>query len=77
MAVTYDAEEKSAGGAYVVELGAGRGVKRKVEAGREHRQGLGRVRLGPGAFVIRVRPTDVRGGEFLKLRNLSLTPVAQ
>ena len=77
LAVTYDADPQAVGGSYRVSLGGNGEAKGEVEGGKEHSQTLGRVRLNPGAFDLRIQPTDVRNGQFLKLRNLSLTPVAQ
>ncbi|HEX6183288.1 MAG TPA: alpha-L-fucosidase [Pyrinomonadaceae bacterium] len=36
---------------------------------------LGRVKLAPGEYEIAVRPTDIKGGELMRLFHLSLTPV--
>ncbi len=35
---------------------------------------VGTVRLEPGEYEIQVKPSDIRGGELMRLFNISLTP---
>lgn len=77
LAITYDADPAAAGGIFNVSVGKNDAIVGKIQAEKEHFHPLGRVHLDPGTFEIRIRATDVRNGQFLKLRNLSLTPVAR
>ena len=38
---------------------------------------VGMVRLAPGEYEIQVRPTDIRGGELMRLFNVSLVPKSE
>jgi alpha-L-fucosidase len=38
---------------------------------------LGRVKLPPGEYEIAVKPTDIRGGELMRLFHVSLTPAGR
>ena len=73
--IAYDADEKSAGGQYRVRVG------NEVLAGTVERTPgapvtLGKVHLQPGAFEIRVEAVRIAGDELMRLRGLTLTPVA-
>jgi hypothetical protein len=73
--IAYDADEKSAGGQYRVRVGD------EVLAGTVERTPaapvtLGKVHLQPGAFEIRVEAVRIAGDELMRLRGLTLTPVA-
>jgi alpha-L-fucosidase len=74
VAAVYDAEPASAGGAFVVTLGPHtlRGV---VEPGRSRSTSVGIVALEPGSFEIKVGAAEIRGGELMRLRALTLRSV--
>jgi len=36
---------------------------------------LGRIKLSPGEYELTVKPTDIQGGELMRLFNVSLKPV--
>jgi alpha-L-fucosidase len=74
VAISYDAEAASAGGTFVVKLG-GRSLAGTVEKTPGRPIPLGRVELSPGAFEIAVQPTLLKGGELMRLRGVTLTPV--
>ena len=71
--ISFDAEAASAGGTYIVHIGEGT-LQGTVTTPRG-RPTLGRVRLQPGSFEIRVGPTEIKGGELMRLRSITLTPV--
>jgi alpha-L-fucosidase len=75
VAVSYDAEKKSAGGTFVVKV-ADRSLKGSVEPGLKAPVALGRVTLEPGSFDVTVEGTKIAGDELLRLRAVTLTPVA-
>jgi alpha-L-fucosidase len=70
----YDAVLASAGSRYGVRFGS-RELAGTVREGKNQVEALGRVRLEPGACVIRVASREIRGGELLRLRSLVLRPV--
>jgi hypothetical protein len=75
VAISYDADRRSAGGSYVVKLGD-RSLPGTVgESTAKSPQPLGKVTLPAGAFEISVEPIQISGGELLRLRSLTLTPV--
>jgi alpha-L-fucosidase len=74
VAISYDADRRSAGGSYVVKLGD-RSLPGTVgETTSRSPQPLGKVTLPAGAFEISVEPIQISGGELLRLRSLTLTP---
>jgi alpha-L-fucosidase len=74
VAIAYDADPKAAGGTYVVKLG-GKQLEGTVGPTPTAPIVLGKVTLEPGKFEIVVTPTKIVGGELVKLRGLTLTPV--
>jgi alpha-L-fucosidase len=74
--IAYDAEPSSAGGRYRVTLGD-RVLAGVVVPAAGAPLPLGRVRLAPGAFDLRVEADAISGGELFRLRALVLTPVAE
>lgn len=75
MAVSYDAPAPSEGGRFNVTLG-GKSLVGVVQAGTQRQATLGRVSLETGRFEIAVEPVEIRGAELMRLRALTLTPVA-
>ena len=74
VSLSYDAEPKSAGGRYHVRLGE------QVLAGTVERTpsapvALGRVQVPTGRSELRVEADSIAGGELMRLRALTLTPV--
>jgi alpha-L-fucosidase len=76
VAVSYDAQPASAGGTFVVRLGA-TSLAGTVSPGAQQTVALGRVALDAGALEIAVEPTRVAGGELMRLRGLVFTPVRE
>jgi alpha-L-fucosidase len=74
VAIAYDAEAKAAGGTYVVKVG-GKQLEGTVGPTPTAPIVLGKVSVEPGKFEIVVTPTKIVGGELIKLRGLTLTPV--
>jgi alpha-L-fucosidase len=72
--IAYDAEAASVGGKYRVKVGE-QVLGGTVERTPTGALPLGRVRLAPGAFDVRVEAEAITGGELFKLRGLVLTPV--
>jgi alpha-L-fucosidase len=72
---TWDADDASVGGTYVVEIGS-QAIAGTVTAGKEQSEALGQVRLEPGEYEIRVSPKQIKGRELMRLRTLTLKPVA-
>jgi alpha-L-fucosidase len=73
VAISYDADRRSAGGTYVVKLGD-KSLPGTVGGSTSSPQSLGKVTLPAGAFEISVEPIQISGGELLRLRSLTLTP---
>ena len=76
VAVVYDAVAESAGGHYAVSLGQ-QALHGTVKRGEIVQTSLGRVRLDPGAFEVRVSPERIEGAELMRLRSVLLRPVPQ
>jgi hypothetical protein len=76
VAIAYDAEPASAGGAFTIKLGDKTltGTVAKTPAAPV---ALGRISLPAGAFEIAVEGTKIQGGELFKLRGLTLTPAGE
>jgi alpha-L-fucosidase 2 len=74
VAINYDAPKESAGGAYTVKIGSHHlgGTVQETPAGALV---LGRVTLAPGVFEVSVEPVSIKGGELMRLRSLTFTPV--
>ncbi len=75
VSVVYDAQPGSAGSRYAVRLGS-KHLAGTVKPGQDISAPLGRVRLEPGTFEIRVVPEQIEGGELMRLRSVVLTPLA-
>jgi alpha-L-fucosidase len=71
---SYDADQASVGGTYVVKIGpsALAGIVQKTPRAPV---ALGRVTLAPGTFDVSVEPTKISGSELMRLRALVLRPV--
>jgi hypothetical protein len=69
------ARHQGAGGDYVVSLG-NTNLTGKVRSGARIAESLGRVTLEAGRHEIRVSATRITGDELMRLRSLTLTPVA-
>jgi hypothetical protein len=74
VAITYDAPPGSEGGRFSVTLGP-RSLPGTIHAGTSQSEALGRVVLEPGELEIAVVPVEIRGGELMRLRAVTLTPV--
>jgi hypothetical protein len=65
-------------GSYIVTIGD-QEIKGTVQPTRNENESttvsLGRVRLAPGEYDVAVKPADIKGGELMRLFNVSLTPV--
>jgi hypothetical protein len=72
--VAYDADKKSVGGTYNVRL-RDKIVSATVQETPSEILNLGRVTLEPGPVEIAVEPTKIQGGELMRLRALTLTPI--
>jgi alpha-L-fucosidase len=72
--VAYDAEKKNVGGTYQVRL-RDKIVSATVQETPSEILNLGRVTLEPGPVEIAVEPTKIQGGELMRLRALTLTPI--
>ena len=75
VAVVYDAEPKSAGGAFVVRVGK-HDLEGKVEGGSMLTRPLGRATVEAGELELAVEGREIVGGELFRLRGLVLTAVA-
>jgi hypothetical protein len=73
--VSYDADDRSAGGGYAVSFGS-QTLAGTVAKTPEAPVLLGRVTLAPGAFDIAVSPTKIAGDELMRLRAVLLRPVS-
>jgi hypothetical protein len=74
VSVWYDAAAESSGNRYVVQVGT-ENLTGSVEPGQQFWTHLGRMQLKPGAFEVRVMPTEIHGGELMRLRSVVLTAV--
>ncbi|TAK93316.1 MAG: alpha-L-fucosidase [Verrucomicrobia bacterium] len=74
--LTYDAEASSAGGSFTVNVGEA-SLKGSVSPGNQRATSLGRVSLKPGAVEIKLAATEIKGGELMKPRALTLRTVAK
>jgi alpha-L-fucosidase len=72
--INYVASDDSAGGKFTVSLGAQQ-LEGIVKAGEPDIASLGTMTLEPGAFEIKVSPTQIHGDELFRLRSLELKPV--
>jgi alpha-L-fucosidase len=75
VAIAYDSDPKSVGGTYVVRVG-GQQLTGTVGPTPTEPVVLGKVTVEPGKFEIVVTPTKIVGGELMRLRGITLTPVA-
>jgi alpha-L-fucosidase len=76
--VTYDAEAKAAGGEFAVAFGPAAAAKQaRVHAGTMQSAELGRVRLTPGEFELKLFAVSLKGGELMRPRSLELRPVKE
>jgi len=76
--VKYTTGSKENSGSYEVNIGEQtlRGVVQPTPNENESSViTLGRVKLGPGKQEIAVKPTEIKGGELMRLFYLELTPV--
>jgi hypothetical protein len=73
VALTYDADEASAGGTFQVSI-AGQNLPCAVRPGREHTFSAGKVHLEPGSHTIAITPIRIAGAELMRLRTVTLTP---
>jgi alpha-L-fucosidase len=74
VSAVYDAPRESEGGTYRVQLGT-QELSGTVRTGIHRVEPLGRIRLEPGRFEIRVLSKDMKGAELLRLRSLVLKPI--
>jgi alpha-L-fucosidase len=74
VSIAYDADQASAGGRYRVRLGD-QILEGTVRPTLGAPVGLGTVRLAPGSFEIRVEAVQIAGGELMRLRGLTLSPI--
>ena len=74
--IAYDALKKSVGGTYVVKL-KDQSVSGTVQETPTDIIKLGRVTVTPGPVEIAVEATKIQGGELLRLRAITLTPVVE
>jgi alpha-L-fucosidase len=74
VSVSYDADQRSAGGRYRVRLGS-EVLEGTVQRTPADPVPLGKVRLAPGSFPIRVEAVQIAGGELMRLRAVILAPV--
>lgn len=65
-------------GSYTVSIGD-RVLKATVEPTTQEDQprevSLGRIKLSPGAYELAVKPTDIQGGELMRLFHVSMKPI--
>jgi len=75
VSAAYDALPSAHGGKFVVQVGPNllTGV---VKDGEDLSQALGTVHLEAGNHEIRVQPIEIAGDELMRLRSITLTPVA-
>jgi hypothetical protein len=74
VAIAYDADAKSAGGAFTVRVGE-KSLAGKVAPTPKGPVNLGRVILEPGRHEIAVEASKIEGGELMRLRALTLALV--
>jgi alpha-L-fucosidase len=71
VALSYDAEPESEGGSFALTTG-GEKLKGTVSSGTLQKIVLGKVTLKPGATEIRLRPVEIKGGELMRPREITL-----
>jgi hypothetical protein len=72
--VTYDAAANAAGGVFAVEAG-GQSLSGTVSAGNQRTASLGRIDLKPGPVELKLVAKELKTGELMRPRTVTLKPV--
>jgi alpha-L-fucosidase len=72
--IAYDAEKKNVGGTFLVKL-KDKVINATVQETPTEILNLGRVTVEPGVVEIAIEPVKIQGGELMRLRALTLTPI--